>query len=55
MKLSGKFLSYGGTIKCGPGATTHKGGHLRELRAGKKRARRELRKETKKFLDEIQN
>lgn len=46
--VSGKGFAFGGAINGGPGATTHKGGHLRELRAAKKRARRKLREYARK-------
>ena len=39
----GRYLAYGGALNSGPGRRIHRGWHLRELRAAKKRARRALR------------
>jgi len=39
----GRFYGYGGAINAGPGRSRHRGWHLRELRAAKKRARRALK------------
>ena len=39
----GRYYAYGGALNAGPGRHRHRGGHLRELRAAKKRARRELK------------
>ena len=41
-------MSYGMISNAGPQRTTHKGWHLRELRIGKKRMRREARKAIKR-------
>lgn len=53
VRTTGKFLSYGMVSNAGPQRTTHKGWHLRELRIGKKRMRREARKAIKQNLEEI--
>ena len=39
----GRYYAYGGALDSGPGRRSHRGGHLRETRAAKKRARRALR------------
>jgi len=46
----GRFYAYGGAICAGPGRTTHRGPHGRELRAAKKRARRQARLEIREAL-----
>ncbi len=47
----GRFFSYGGALNAGPGRKTHRGGHGREIRAAKKRARQTARTGIRRALE----
>jgi hypothetical protein len=49
--MSKKNRPRGGAITVGPGRTTHRGGHGRELRAAKKTARQAARVQIRRVLE----